>query len=316
MDNAKFDHGKPRPTLVHPDFVTATAIIREYEELENKRKVPRLLKKLDNPQKGVFECPYCGKEFEAWISNVICQRQHSCGCMKGKFFVESKGTHGDSKTRLYRTYRHIKERCGNPHCKEYKWYGARGIKCEFETYENFRDYAYSHGYNDNLTCERIDVNGNYAPGNVTFIPIELQARNTRSNVRIEYKGISLCASEWAEILGINSDTITSRKRRGWSDEKAIETKVKGKNTPDIRLVPIGIIQAIRATRLYGIQKYKDPDNWRTVEPQRYRDAAYRHWLAYLKGEYTDPESGLPHLWHLACNIAFLIEMEGELHETK
>ncbi|OLR66879.1 hypothetical protein BIV19_04335 [Intestinimonas butyriciproducens] len=49
---------------------------------------------------------------------------------------------------------------------------------------------------------------------------------------------------------------------------------------------------------------------RQVEPQRYRDALYRHWLYYLKGERYDQESGLPHLWHLACNAAFLIEMEG------
>lgn len=52
---------------------------------------------------------------------------------------------------------------------------------------------------------------------------------------------------------------------------------------------------------------------RVVKPQRYRDALYRHWLDYLKGEECDQESGLPHLWHLACNAAFLIEMEGGQH---
>ena len=58
----------------------------------------------------------------------------------------------------------------------------------------------------------------------------------------------------------------------------------------------------------------DPENWRQVEPQRYRDALYRHWLAYLKGEKCDQESGLPHLWHLATNAAFLIEMESSIHD--
>lgn len=76
------------------------------------------------------------------------------------------------------------------------------------------------------------------------------------------------------------------------------------------LCPIGLIEAVTAIREYGCKKYHDPDNWRNVEPQRYRDALYRHWLEYLKGEKTDKESGLPHLWHLACNAAFLIEMEG------
>lgn len=78
------------------------------------------------------------------------------------------------------------------------------------------------------------------------------------------------------------------------------------------LVPPALIEAVAAVREYGCSKYHGPDNWRRVEPQRYRDALYRHWLAYLKNpEACDPESGLPHLWHLACNAAFLIEMEGE-----
>ena len=88
---------------------------------------------------------------------------------------------------------------------------------------------------------------------------------------------------------------------------------KGKIRPT--LVPVSIIRAIAAIREYGVRKYLDRDgkekieNWRDVEPQRYRDEPYRHWLAYLAGEKEDQESGLPHLWHLACNIAFLIELE-------
>lgn len=75
------------------------------------------------------------------------------------------------------------------------------------------------------------------------------------------------------------------------------------------LVPPSLVLAVAAIREYGTKKYSDPENWRQVEPQRYRDALYRHFLAYLKGEKNDGESGLPHLWHMACNIAFLIEME-------
>jgi hypothetical protein len=67
--------------------------------------------------------------------------------------------------------------------------------------------------------------------------------------------------------------------------------------------------AVAHVREYGCAKYHDPENWRQVEPQRYRDALYRHFLAYLGGEEKDPESGLPHLWHLACNVAFLCEMD-------
>lgn len=79
----------------------------------------------------------------------------------------------------------------------------------------------------------------------------------------------------------------------------------------LSLVPTRIIYAIARIREYGNRKYGDPDNWKTVELQRYRDAAFRHLLDYIKDpEGVDSESGLPHLWHLACNIAFLCEMEG------
>ena len=78
----------------------------------------------------------------------------------------------------------------------------------------------------------------------------------------------------------------------------------------LTLVPRKIIRDIARIREYGNRKYGDPDNWKTVEPERYRDAAYRHLLAYLDNPSgVDEESGLKHLWHLACNIAFLCEME-------
>ena len=81
--------------------------------------------------------------------------------------------------------------------------------------------------------------------------------------------------------------------------------------PRPTLVPVSLIEAVASIREYGVAKYHDPDNWKKVELQRYKDAAYRHWLAYIKGEKLDPESGLPHLHHCACNLAFLIEMEVE-----
>ena len=92
--------------------------------------------------------------------------------------------------------------------------------------------------------------------------------------------------------------------------------------PRLSLVPTEIINQIARVREYGINKYPNggPNNWKKVELDRYRDAAYRHLLAYIanpKG--VDKESGLPHLAHLACNIAFLCELEAlqkEEPETK
>lgn len=87
--------------------------------------------------------------------------------------------------------------------------------------------------------------------------------------------------------------------------------------PRLTLVPSEIIRNIAIIREYGTKKYGDPENWRKVEPERYRDAAYRHLLAYIDDPASrDEESGLPHLWHLACNVAFLCELEKELFQRK
>lgn len=78
-----------------------------------------------------------------------------------------------------------------------------------------------------------------------------------------------------------------------------------------------LIRAVAHVRGYGVQTYTDPENWRQVSPERFRDALYRHWLEYLDNpEAVDDESGLPHLWHMACNIMFLIELEGESERPK
>ena len=80
----------------------------------------------------------------------------------------------------------------------------------------------------------------------------------------------------------------------------------------LTLVPREIIRAIARVRMFGVSKYHDPENWKRVEIQRYRDAAFRHFLAYLDNpQGVDLESGLSHLDHLACNVAFLCELEEE-----
>ena len=85
-----------------------------------------------------------------------------------------------------------------------------------------------------------------------------------------------------------------------------------KGKPQLTLVPRKIIEDIAYIRMYGNIKYGSPDNWKKVEPERYRDAAFRHFIKYLdEPNGVDEESGLPLLWHLACNIAFLCEMEGK-----
>ena len=84
--------------------------------------------------------------------------------------------------------------------------------------------------------------------------------------------------------------------------------------PRLTLVPRKILTAIARIREYGNAKYPEggPDNYKSVEVDRYKDAMCRHAVAYLDDPHgVDEESGLPHLWHLACNVAFLCELEDE-----
>lgn len=74
-------------------------------------------------------------------------------------------------------------------------------------------------------------------------------------------------------------------------------------------VPVELIKQVMAVREFGTARYhNDPDNWKHVEPERFHDALLRHILAAWNDPYAiDPDSGLPHLAHAACNIAFLLE---------
>lgn len=79
--------------------------------------------------------------------------------------------------------------------------------------------------------------------------------------------------------------------------------------PKVSLVPMQIVRDIAVIREYGVNKYGDAENWRSVEIERYIDALGRHTLAFLENPTgVDEESGYPHLWHLECNAAFLSEL--------
>lgn len=84
------------------------------------------------------------------------------------------------------------------------------------------------------------------------------------------------------------------------------------NKPRLDLVPPELIEAVGIVRTYGVSKYGDSESWKQVEPYRYRAALMRHICLYLEEpDGVDKESGLPHLWHIACNVAFLIALNAE-----
>ena len=119
----------------------------------------------------------------------------------------------------------MKTRCNNPNVLEYKDYGGRGITVCDEwqhSYETFRDWARLNGYMDDLTIDRIDVNGNYEPSNCRWSTRKEQANNRRSNKLITFNGETHNIQEWSDIVGVNDITLRNRLYKyGWSVEKAV-----------------------------------------------------------------------------------------------
>lgn len=149
------------------------------------------------------ECE-CGNTCEVSLNNLKTGHTTSCGCMKGRI------THGKWGTRLYNIYYNMLQRCSNPNRLEYHNYGGRGISvCEEwkEDFTVFYDWAISSGYSDDLTIERINVNGDYTPENCKWATMKEQSNNTRRNVRLVYEGVSHTIAEWVEIYHINRSAL-------------------------------------------------------------------------------------------------------------
>ena len=137
--------------------------------------------------------------------------------------------HDMSGTRLYRCYRDMINRCNGKKKRDYANYYARGITyCkEWNTFEGFRDWAFSHGYRDDLTLDRIDVNGDQTPDNCRWITRKEQNNNTRATHVITYRGETLTVAQWAEKLNINKNTLYNRLLHyKWSEEKALTEPVR------------------------------------------------------------------------------------------
>ena len=153
----------------------------------------------------------------------------SCGCLRKENLYKCSWRHGGKHTRLYTIWVNMIARIENENERDYRKYGGRGIKiCEEwrNDFQQFYNWAMNHGYRDDLTIDRIDVNGHYCPENCRWIPLQEQYLNMRKNVRIEYRGENLTLAEWSRKLNINRNTLWTRiQELGWTAEKAIETPV-------------------------------------------------------------------------------------------
>ena len=155
----------------------------------------------------------------------------SCGCYMRDKAKEYSQKHGGTKTRMYRIWCNMKNRCNNAKVKMFADYGGRGIKvCDewHHSFEAFRNWALSNGYQDDLTLDRIDVNGNYEPTNCRWTTIAEQQSNRRNNTILTFDGRQKTIQQWSKERGIAVSTIRSRIKSGWTVDRALTEPVTDK----------------------------------------------------------------------------------------
>lgn len=176
-----------------------------------------------------FKCE-CGNEKIIRLDKVISGEIKSCGC-KRKIGIK---THGLSRSRIYKEHQQIIQRCYNQNVSNYNDYGGRGISvCEEWLqpapygFENFYNWAINNGYRDDLSIDRINVNGNYEPSNCRWVDNIVQSYNKRNTPKILYNGEFLSALDIHNkyLPNIEISKISAEIRSGANIDKILNNKI-------------------------------------------------------------------------------------------
>lgn len=175
------------------------------------KKFERLtvIAELPNSNRGIhnFKCQCeCGNENVVDYYKLINGKTKSCGC----YAKDRNTTHGKSDSRIYHVWIDFKDRCNNTNNTAYKFYGGRGISVCGEwinSFESFYKWAMENGYTDDLTIDRIDVDGNYEPSNCRWATMREQANNRRNSIKIKCDGVEVPLTDIARKYGIPRQTL-------------------------------------------------------------------------------------------------------------
>lgn len=174
----------------------------------------------------------CGNTIIVYQNHLKSGHTKSCGCLHSRQDTNLK--HGCCrrkvpKERIYRIWSGIKSRCLDKNCKAFSKYGGRGISIcdEWLNFETFKKWAANNGYEDNLTIDRINVNGNYEPSNCRWATQKEQANNRRNSTYITFNGETHTLSEWETITGISQKVIYSRiNKLHWTIEDSLTKPIR------------------------------------------------------------------------------------------
>lgn len=180
-----------------------------------------------NGKQSLWRCLCdCGNEKIVTTSHLKQGCVKSCGCLTKEIaslrghlskIGERSRKHGDFGTKLYGVWAAMISRCENHNQRYYKDYGGRGIKVCDEwryDYSKFKGWALSNGYEEGLTIDRINNDGNYEPSNCRWATKTEQMRNRRNTIKIEHNGKFYTLREIADLYGLKPRTVIGRYERG------------------------------------------------------------------------------------------------------
>ena len=212
-----------------------------------------------------YECLCdCGEITIVRRSDLISGRTKSCGCFRKEVTVINSlnhkpvKKHGKSNDRLYHIWAGMKERCTNKNNPGYIHYGGRGIKLFNEWYQfiSFYEWAMNNGYDDSLTIDRIDVDGNYEPSNCRWVTMKEQCRNKRDTIKYTINGEEKSLSDWCEIYGATYTTVVSRIKSGVPVEDALLQPAGKTKYKDLTGQTFGMLTVLYRTDDYVTPKGK------------------------------------------------------------
>lgn len=188
-----------------------------------------IISRADNSKSGdtMWNCIcQCEAKTKRVVSatNLKRGKSKSCGCYNHEQLMARNTKHGLAHSRLYRIWCNMKSRCLNENILCYDRYGKKGITvCKewVESFDNFKKWSLENGYNERLTIDRINPNGNYEPDNCRWADYTEQANNKNNNFNIEYKGTCKSLEQWSREVNIHSKTIKNRLIAGWTVAQAL-----------------------------------------------------------------------------------------------
>lgn len=224
--------------------------INKYEKLKIGDKIHRfiILDIFNKLRNNGYYRPFlkvkceCGTIKDVSIDSVR-RNVKSCGCYANEWQSQNgkdNRKHGLHNHKLYKTLDHMIDRCYKTNSNAYKYYGERGIfVCDNwnslligkkQSLKNFILWANNHGYQDNLTIDRIDNDGNYCPCNCRFVTREIQAKNKRRSKIYYYNGEGKILADWGrdERCVVTEDCLKQRLDKGVDFLLALTTPKKQK----------------------------------------------------------------------------------------